>query len=284
MTTERQDHLAPVTYLFGRPTDDADAPAALSSAALSSAALSSAPELQPATTPVDFQPAAIPAAAAFEPRAAVTAEPNELPADLAALRTAIAEVEATPPAEPEPLPKTTRRAANVSMHALTKRGLSVSEMSTLLERRELDPDDVLAEVERLERVGLLDDAALAENLVRTLQERKGLGRSAIVAELRRRKVESSAIETALEQLDGDDELARATELALKRAPQLRNLDADAAKRRLSGYLMRRGYNGSIVGQAVAAALTPASFTSAPFTPGSFTPGSSTSTRRGPRFE
>jgi hypothetical protein len=48
--------------------------------------------------------------------------------------------------------------------------------------------------------------------------------------------------------------------------------------------MRRGYNGSIVGQAVAAALTPASFTSAPFTPGSFTPGSSTSTRRGPRFE
>jgi regulatory protein len=264
MTTERQDHLAPVTYLFGRPTDDADAPAASSSAALSSA-----PELQPATTPVDFQPAAIPAAAAFEPRAAVTAEPNELPADLAALRTAIAEVEATPPAEPEPLPKTTRRAANVSMHALTKRGLSVSEMSTLLERRELDPDDVLAEVERLERVGLLDDAALAENLVRTLQERKGLGRSAIVAELKRRKVESSAIETALEQLDGDDELARATELALKRAPQLRNLDADAAKRRLSGYLMRRGYNGSIVGQAVAAALTP---------------GSSTSTRRGPRFE
>jgi regulatory protein len=243
MTTERQDHLAPVTYLFGRPAVDADAPAASSSA---------------------------PESAEFQPRAAVSAvsaEPTELPADLAALRMAIAEVEAAPPEEPEPLPKTTRRAANVSMHALTKRGLSVSEMSTLLERRELDPDDVLAEVERLESVGLLDDAALAENLVRTLQERKGLGRSAIVAELKRRKVESSAIETALEQLDGDDELARATELALKRAPQLRNLDADAAKRRLSGYLMRRGYNGSIVGQAVAAALTPASFT-----------------RRGPRFE
>jgi hypothetical protein len=54
------------------------------------------------------------------------------------------------------------------MHALTRKGMSVAEMTTLLERREIDPDDVAAEVERLESVGLLDDSALAENLVRTL--------------------------------------------------------------------------------------------------------------------
>ncbi len=259
MTNERQEHLAPVTYLFGRSTPEAQVPAA-------SFVLAEPPA---AETAAAVHPAAEPDAER-QPAAPLVAEAG----DLAALREAIAQVEtAAPSAEStffaEPQPKTARRAENVSMHALTKRGLSVAQMSDLLERRELEPDVVIAELERLESVGLLDDAALADSLVRSLHERKGLGRSAIVAELRRRKVDSSAIDEALEQLDGTDELAMATELAIKRAPQVRNLAPEAAKRRLSGFLMRRGYNGSVVSQAVAAALRPT--TSQP-------------ARRGPRFE
>jgi regulatory protein len=241
MTTERQEHLAPVTYLFGGATSEPDAPAAPVGANSVAAAPVGANSV-----------AAAPVSAA---RAAAT-EAAELPADLAALRLAISEVEAAPIEPAESAPRATRRAENVSMHALTKRGLSVSEMGQLLERRELEPDDVAAELERLESVGLLDDAALADTLVRTLHERKGLGKSAIMNELRRRKVQSSAIDLALEQLDGSDELSRATELAHKRAPQLRNLDAETAKRRLSSFLLRRGYSGSVVGQAVAAAMPP----------------------------
>jgi regulatory protein len=142
------------------------------------------------------------------------------------------------------------------MHALTKRGMSVAEMTQLLERRELDPDEVATEVERLERVGLLDDEALAENLVRTLSERKGLGRQGIAAELRRRKVDDSAISEALEALDDDDELTRAIEVATKRAGQLRSYDAETAKRRLGAFMQRRGYSGSILSQAMSAALMP----------------------------
>jgi regulatory protein len=150
------------------------------------------------------------------------------------------------------------RPENVSMHALTRRGMSVAEMTTLLERREIDPDDVAAEVERLESVGLLDDAALAENLVRTLQQRKGLGRSAVSAELRRRKVDPLAIEEALGSIDTDDELTRAIEVATKRAGQLRSYDAETAKRRLGAYLQRRGYSGSVLSAAMTAALAPGS--------------------------
>ena len=149
------------------------------------------------------------------------------------------------------------RPENVSMHALTRRGMSVSEMTTLLERREIDPDEVAAEVERLESVGLLDDSVLAENLVRTLQERKGLGRSAVSAELRRRKVDPLAIEEALGAIDTDDELSRAIEVATKRAGQLRSYDAETAKRRLGAYMQRRGYSGSVLSAAMAAALSPA---------------------------
>ena len=152
----------------------------------------------------------------------------------------------------------TARPENVSMHALTRRGMSIAEMTRLLEAREIDPDDVEAEIERLEGVGLLDDQALADTLVRTLQDRKGLGRSAISAELRRRKVDQGAIDEALDSIDSDDELARAIEVATKRAGQLSSYDAATAKRRLGAYLQRRGYSGSVLSAAMNAALSPRS--------------------------
>lgn len=151
--------------------------------------------------------------------------------------------------------KKARRAENVSMHALTRRGQSRREIEMLLERRALEPEEIAAELARLEAVGLVDDAALADTIVRTHHERKGLGRSALVAELRRRRIAQEFIDVALEQIDGDDELDRARELAAKRAPQMRSLDRDTAVRRLSGYLMRKGYAGSIVRTAVDEALS-----------------------------
>ena len=147
------------------------------------------------------------------------------------------------------------RAHNVALHALGRKGVSVSEMTKLLKSRDLDEEIVEAEIARLEAVGLLDDSALAETLVRTLQERKGLGKSGVTNELRRRGIDQEAITLALEtDDDGDDEAARALELALKRAPQLRSYDNETAKRRLSGFLMRRGYSGQVVSAAVNAAL------------------------------
>jgi len=128
-------------------------------------------------------------------------------------------------------------------------------MRDYLATREFDADEIEIEVARLEGVALIDDGALAETLVRTLRDRKGLGRGALTAELRRRNLDSTAIEAAMESA-GDDELLRATEIAVKRAPQLRGLDSQTAKRRLGAFLMRKGYNGSVVQAAVAAALTP----------------------------
>ena len=146
-------------------------------------------------------------------------------------------------------------AAQVRAYRLAT-GMSVAEMTTLLERREIEPDEVEAEIARLAGVGLLDDQALAENLVRTLQERKGLGRSAVSAELRRRKVDPIAIEQALDAIDTDDELERAIEVATKRAGQLSSYDPETAKRRLGAYLQRRGYSGSVFSAAMDAALRP----------------------------
>ncbi len=146
------------------------------------------------------------------------------------------------------------RAHNVSLNSLTKRGMSKREVERTLRARELDDDVIAAEVERLEKTGLVDDLALAQNLVGILQERKGLGRSGIAAELTRRLLSPAAIEYALELVDTGDELARARDIAVQRARQLTSYDRETAVRRLSAYLARRGYNGSTVRAAVDHAL------------------------------
>ena len=145
------------------------------------------------------------------------------------------------------------RVSNVSMYALARRGMSSREMRDYLLSREFEAESVDEEVARLEGVGLLDDESLAETLVRTLRDRKGLGKQALTAELRRRHLDGVAIEEAMSSV-GDDELERAIAIAEKRAPQLRSLDAETAKRRLGAFLMRKGYSGSVVSAAVSRAL------------------------------
>lgn len=214
------ERLAPVTWLFGTPTERAadQAGAADSSSALPGVAV------------------AMPAGDDDEPVAAPGPIPQERP------RTR----------EEQPA-GSFERINNVSMHALGRRGVSVAEMRRLLLAREFDDDEVNREIDRLLGVGLLDDARLAETLVRTLRERKGLGRTALASELSRRRLDQSVVAEALDDL-ADDELDRAIDIARRRAPQLRGVDREAAQRRLAGFLARKGYSGSIVRIAVERAL------------------------------
>ena len=164
--------------------------------------------------------------------------------------------EIDPADAPRPIDEQRADAERVSMRALGRKGVSESEMRKLLRGQDLDDDVVEYEVARLVRVGLLDDVALATDLVDRLHERKGLGRQGVVAELRRRGIDQAAVDAALDAAadDADDEFVRAIELAEKRAPQLRGLDRATAERRLSGFLMRKGYGSGVVRVAVQRAL------------------------------
>ena len=137
-----------------------------------------------------------------------------------------------------------------SLRLLGRKGLSRRELERQLEQAGYESGDVADELDRLESVGLVDDFALAQKLVVTLQERKGLGRGAIGAELARRVVAPAAIAYALDLVDDGEELDRARDLASKRMRSLQGLDQVTANRRLSAYLMRRGFSGSAVRAAV----------------------------------
>ncbi|MEO8907097.1 MAG: regulatory protein RecX [Microbacteriaceae bacterium] len=151
--------------------------------------------------------------------------------------------------------RATTRAANVSIHQLARRGMSRWELQQVLERREVTDDVAAAELDRLERVGLLDDAALALTLVYTQHTRKGLGRQTIAHELRRRHIDQDIIDDALAEIEDDDERERALELAHKRVGQLHSFDDDTARRRLGGFLARKGYSSEIVRAAVESAMS-----------------------------
>lgn len=191
---------------------------------------------------VTYLPGATPPEVPREAPAAASPSPSD-PADYSGYR----------PYDDDGRPAVTA-ARHVSVTALARRGLSRRELERHLRDRDFDENDIATEVARLEAEGYVDDVALAQNLVGRLQERKGLGRSAIAAELTRRLLAPAAIEYALELIDSGDELARARELALHRARQLGSLDRDTAVRRLSAYLQRRGYGGSAVRAAVEHAL------------------------------
>lgn len=140
-----------------------------------------------------------------------------------------------------------------SLAALGRKGMSRRELERALAKRGYHEYAIADELDRLEAVGLIDDYALAQHLVAHLQERKGLAGSAIKAELARRVVSPGAIEYAMDLVDTSDELARARELATARARQYERLDPQVAERRLSAFLLRRGFSASTIRAAVEAA-------------------------------
>ena len=113
-----------------------------------------------------------------------------------------------------------------------------------------------AELDRLKGAGLVDDAALADRLVRSLRERKGLGDGALRPALRARNLPQAVIDAALAANAEDDDAVdeRLQEVADDRARRLASLPDDVAERRLVAYLMRRGYGGSALRNAAKDAL------------------------------
>ncbi len=145
------------------------------------------------------------------------------------------------------------RAEKVLMHRLHGRSLSTKEAIEVLRGTDLSRDETEEVIARFTELHYIDEYKLAEQVLHSHGERKGLGRNGVGAELRRRGVSQEIIDATLEELP-DDETERAIELATKRIGQMDRLDDQTIKRRLQAFLQRKGYNGDICRQAISAAL------------------------------
>ncbi|GAA4059028.1 regulatory protein RecX [Agromyces indicus] len=137
---------------------------------------------------------------------------------------------------------------------LRRASLSIAEVRATLAEHGLDDHEIEEWIERYVRLGYLDDRRLAEQLVHSHGVRRGRGSGALLHELGRRGIDGELARSALEALDPDVELEHATLIAERRARQLAGLDPAVAHRRLTAFLLRRGYGSEVVREAVRAAL------------------------------
>lgn len=158
-------------------------------------------------------------------------------------------ITAEAPEAPVP-PKALRKAHNVSLHALAARGQSLGEIEKRLRHKELGDEVIAAEIARLSDAGLIDDEALAADLVERWGVRQGMGRQAIASKLRQRSISPEIIESALSVVSNEDESERLEEVAADRARKLSGLAPAVARRRLEAFLARKGYRGSHVREVI----------------------------------
>jgi regulatory protein len=119
------------------------------------------------------------------------------------------------------------------------------ELEKDLTRRGADPDVAARVLDRFTDVGLIDDAAFARMWVESRHRGKALARSVLSHELRMKGVDKDIIDEALEQVDDDDELARARAFAQSKARLRAGEDAAKAVNRLASQLARKGYPAAV---------------------------------------
>lgn len=121
-------------------------------------------------------------------------------------------------------------------------------------------EELVAELlTRFKEVKLIDDADYASTVVRSRSEVSGRGKTRIRQELQLKGIDNSLIEEALAEVDPDLERETALRLAHSRMRSLRGLDRAVAWRRLTGFLLRRGYGNSLVSSVVEETLSSVEF-------------------------
>lgn len=153
---------------------------------------------------------------------------------------------------PDADPEAVVRAIVLRQLAMAPR--SRAQLEDKLASRDAPPEVVAAVLDRFEEVGLVDDRAYAEMLVRSQQAGRGLARRALAQELRRKGVDEETAAVALQQVDDDSERAAAQDLVRRRIARTAGLPRDKRIARLVAMLARKGYPGGLAMAVVREAL------------------------------
>jgi regulatory protein len=144
-----------------------------------------------------------------------------------------------------------QKAYDRAVHFLGYRPRSEAEVRSRLERSDTDPAVIEAVIERLKTQGYLDDAEFARFWVEGRQRFKPRSVMALRQELRRKGLDDSTIAPAVAELDA---VAAATEAARPRALRLSGVaggDLVLFRRKMSDFLLRRGFDYEVVREVVA---------------------------------
>jgi regulatory protein len=136
-------------------------------------------------------------------------------------------------------------ARTIALRKLTVRACTRHELDQALQAKNVPRAAIDVVLDRLEEVGLVDDASFAVDWVTSRQQRRHLSRHVLRRELQAKGVQRSDIDSALGCVDLDAELKSARELVERKRAAMNGLSRDVQYRRLAGILSRRGFDAAI---------------------------------------
>jgi regulatory protein len=140
------------------------------------------------------------------------------------------------------------KARDAALSLLSHRARSAAELKRRLVRKGVDGETAEKTVDRLDELGMVDDAAFAESFARDRVRLRPRGRTRIARELRAKGVDA---DVAREAIDGAMEAEGTTDLDLARQAAARwkpraGEEPRRARNRLHAFLARRGFGGEVI--------------------------------------
>jgi regulatory protein len=133
---------------------------------------------------------------------------------------------------------------------LKRKTYTKSEIERQLEREGFSADAIETSIEELIRSGHIRDRKYAENWIVRRQKSNPRGKTLLKHELVDKGIDRETAEQVIATVETEDETKVALEIAQKRAKQYKRLPTHVAKRRLHGFLARRGFGSDIVRQVL----------------------------------
>ena len=125
-----------------------------------------------------------------------------------------------------------------------------NEMEQRLEREGFSTKAIATSIEELIRSGHIRDRKYAENWIVRRQKSNPRGKTLLKHELVDRGIDKETVEQVIATVETEDETKVALQIAQKRVKQYKRLPTHVAKRRLHGFLARRGFGSDIVRQVL----------------------------------
>ncbi len=125
---------------------------------------------------------------------------------------------------------------------LDYRERSEAEIRIHLNKRDINESVIEDVIDRLLRSGLVDDRRFAANWVENRLEFRPRGRRALFYELRQKGISEEIIQETLDSIN-DEELAY--QAAIKKAKNYQSLEWDDFRKKMLGFLSRRGFSYDI---------------------------------------
>ena len=136
-------------------------------------------------------------------------------------------------------------ARQIVLRRLTDQPRSRADLEQALAKKQVPAEVARTVLDRMEEVGLIDDAEFARSWVQSRQRSKGLATRVLAMELRRKGIDDEVARVALDELDPDAEVQAAHRLVQKKLRSMHGIGRQAQIRRLTSMLARKGYPAGV---------------------------------------